>query len=659
MIPLTPKLNAQSHKGLVTMSEMSKDSSKVPEWNIDTPRFTPSLKHATKEQRQFYEYWKKNLERGAVIDIGGNLSYLFVYAYEAIFHFVADKDIHPLVASFERLQKGYSNYKIVPYLKNWLVDAWLYIENYDEAWRILREQPALSIGDILNIRARCSDSTIDGNDLLRVIGYKISPKIGHERREKAVNLLTTFLANFHQKNGVNFVEHFCKQFNLTNLTKEDVDKLETSFQDDEEFLHLNMEWQYAKRHPIPPQNEKILFVGVPFKQLRIAYPEPPKLVERALNQEIKKLLRGFEKREETGSSAKTKRERKKAVKTPVSLGGVIEENLPYPVVYYPNLYGTFFGFAKDESSQVALCLCSKPAIENLIRLKRENPSPYNVNPSRRAFFDGWFVPELIASIPIKSEHDPLEDLSFVEGLCHRCNLLTPRLRYCHEMYGGEFIQHFGWYVNQEYLRLGILPMHFFYLKDVCLPEYQNDIDSFKKAREEYREIDERLSTLSYGPRKIEEAKELGKLQRTVSQKKRAFTTKIENTVRQEFGFRKVGEGWVSETLLYQIVKRILSEEEILRHFRPDWLEGLELDIFVPSQNLAFEYQGQQHFHLVSLWGGAKGLHDLQERDKRKAKLCTMKGINLIAIDYTEPLTENYVRKILEDRSGFSLRLTPG
>jgi hypothetical protein len=199
-----------------------------------------------------------------------------------------------------------------------------------------------------------------------------------------------------------------------------------------------MEWQYAKRRPIPPQNEKILFIGVSFKQLRIAFLEPPKLVERALNQEIKKLLRGFEKRNEKGSSAKkTKRKHKKAAKTPVSLGGVIKENLPYPVVYYPNHYGTFFGFAKDESSQVALCLCSKPAIENLIRLKRENPSPYNINPSRRDFFDGWFVPEIIASIPINSKRDPLEDLCFVEGLCHRCNLITPRLRYCHEMYGGE------------------------------------------------------------------------------------------------------------------------------------------------------------------------------------------------------------------------------
>ncbi len=647
------------------MSEMIRGSLKVPEWNIDTP----SLRHATKEQRQFYEYWRNNLERGAAIDVDGNLSYLFVYAYEAIFRLVAEKEIDQLVASFERLQKGYSNYKKISYLIDWLADAWLYIENYDEAWRILREQPRLSIGDILNIRARCSDTTIDGKDLLRVIGYKISPKIGRERQERAVNLLSTFLADFHQKNGMNFVEHFCEQFNLTNLTKEDVDKLETSFPDNEEFLHLNMEWQYAKHHPIPPQNEKILFIGVPFKQLRIAFLEPPKLVERALNQEIKKLLRGFEKRDETGSLAKkTKRKHKKAAKTPVSLGGVIKENLPYPVVYYPNHYGTFFGFAKDDSSPVALCLCSKPAVENLISLKRENPGPYNVNPSRRAFFNGWFVPEIIASIPIKSKHDPLEDLCFVEGLCHRCNLITPRLRYCHEMYGGEFIQHYGWYINQEYLRLGILPMHFFYLKDVCLLEYQVEIDSFKAARQAYRKEYLRLSEQARGPLRKDiapdeitywhnvrnkEAEEMINLRRMAAKKERAFTTKIENIVRQEFGFRNAGEGWVSESILHQIVQRIFFEQEILRHNRPDWLQGLELDIFIPSLNLAFEYQGQQHFHPIRLWGGSSGLQDLQKRDGLKAKLCASYGIGLIVIDYTEPLTENYIYRILKDKGYFS------
>ncbi len=92
----------------------------------------------------------------------------------------------------------------------------------------------------------------------------------------------------------------------------------------------------------------------------------------------------------------------------------------------------------------------------------------------------------------------------------------------------------------------------------------------------------------------------------------------------------------------------------MRHHRPDWLEGLELDIFVPSLNLGFEYQGQQHFHPVEIWGGSKGLEDLQERDAHKAKLCGTYGIDLIAIDYTEPLTENYIYEILRNKSNLNL-----
>jgi hypothetical protein len=68
---------------------------------------------------------------------------------------------------------------------------------------------------------------------------------------------------------------------------------------------------------------------------------------------------------------KGKKKPKKMRKNPVSLGTITRENLPYPIVYYPNHYGTFFAFAKDEKSQGTFCLCSRPAIENFIRLKQE------------------------------------------------------------------------------------------------------------------------------------------------------------------------------------------------------------------------------------------------------------------------------------------------
>lgn len=133
------------------------------------------------------------------------------------------------------------------------------------------------------------------------------------------------------------------------------------------------------------------------------------------------------------------------------------------------------------------------------------------------------------------------------------------------------------------------------------------------------------------------------------QAERVLSKKTENVVREEFGFRKVGERWTSETLLYIIVSNLFPDLEILRHHRPDWLQGLELDIFIPDLGLALEYQGQQHFHPIEAWGGEEALIGLQERDQRKASICEDRGVTLIAFDYTEPLIREYVKKRIQDR----------
>ena len=125
-----------------------------------------------------------------------------------------------------------------------------------------------------------------------------------------------------------------------------------------------------------------------------------------------------------------------------------------------------------------------------------------------------------------------------------------------------------------------------------------------------------------------------------------LSKKIENDVRQEFGHRKVGERWTSETLLCQIVAHLLPTCEVIHHYRPDWLNGLELDIYVPSLALGFEYQGQQHFHVIAAWGGTNALAALQERDARKARLCKEMDTVLITVDYTEPLTVDHIRDLI-------------
>ena len=57
---------------------------------------------------------------------------------------------------------------------------------------------------------------------------------------------------------------------------------------------------------------------------------------------------------------------------------------------------------------------------------------------------------------------------------------------------------------------------------------------------------------------------------------------------------------------------------------------MELDIFVPSFCLAFEFQGEQHFG----WHFLSGSPDIQQkRDLEKREACNKAGITLINIPY--------------------------
>ena len=85
--------------------------------------------------------------------------------------------------------------------------------------------------------------------------------------------------------------------------------------------------------------------------------------------------------------------------------------------------------------------------------------------------------------------------------------------------------------------------------------------------------------------------------------------------------------------------------------RPKWLGGLELDGFNEELNLAFEYNGRQHYqenHFFHRKGG--DYHSLKERDERKKSLCENKEIILYIIPYTVKFEdlESYIYELISD-----------
>lgn len=312
-----------------------------------------------------------------------------------------------------------------------------------------------------------------------------------------------------------------------------------------------------------------------------------------------------------------------------------KEKLPYPWVLYPSHYGTFFGFRKNQNSPLTLCSCSKFAILNYLKFRvSETISDYS-DPGRMYILDSFHFPRmLVDSLMNKKapkDESIVEHLRFHENLCHECNNAVPYYRYCLKMYGASFKQNFGWYINKQAYEFGIIPDSGRLIPEVC-PQEILDL-SILNPRE--------TKDLIYGESNIKDS-EADKLGKELNTQIRNIWNLIENEVRLKFGHKKVGEAWTNETMLYHIICKLYPKLTILRHYHPDFLEGLELDIFIKEANIGVEYQGKQHFEPVAFWGGVEALKRLQQRDKKKKKSCDAHGVTLIYFNYDEGLEDKAV-----------------
>jgi len=121
----------------------------------------------------------------------------------------------------------------------------------------------------------------------------------------------------------------------------------------------------------------------------------------------------------------------------------------------------------------------------------------------------------------------------------------------------------------------------------------------------------------------------------------------ENKVRDVLGVPRIGEGWISETQLFKLIKLLFTDYEVIREARFDWLGSQRIDIFIPAVAVAIEYQGEQHFKPVELFGGEAGFREAQLRDKRKRQLCKSNGVKLIYFTHSEDLSVEQVEKKLK------------
>ena len=163
---------------------------------------------------------------------------------------------------------------------------------------------------------------------------------------------------------------------------------------------------------------------------------------------------------------------RKIQSSPISNGDVVREKLPLPVVYYPAWQGTFLAFASDRRSRPVMCACAAEAADNLFRLRPDLRRGRPVDLASLRYF-----PAVIwRSIARWNGNGPFP-VAFIPGICHRCTSTPPARRYDDAPNASDFVQQYGWYINQALLRLGILPQRYAYLPDLCPPVFQADIEA--------------------------------------------------------------------------------------------------------------------------------------------------------------------------------------
>lgn len=91
--------------------------------------------------------------------------------------------------------------------------------------------------------------------------------------------------------------------------------------------------------------------------------------------------------------------------------------------------------------------------------------------------------------------------------------------------------------------------------------------------------------------------------------------------------------FVSEKRLYEAIRTRYSDAVSQQRF--PWLGRQSLDIYIPSKKTAIEYQGEQHYRPVDIFGGRREYRRQMRLDRNKKRLCKKHGVKLLYFSYKE------------------------
>lgn len=115
---------------------------------------------------------------------------------------------------------------------------------------------------------------------------------------------------------------------------------------------------------------------------------------------------------------------------------------------------------------------------------------------------------------------------------------------------------------------------------------------------------------------------------------------------QGFGKLSNGEKVIRSYLLNHGIP--FEKEKTFPDLKSDNNYLLRFDFYLPKYNLCIEYQGEQHYRPVALFGGEKEFKKLQKNDKKKKEWCEMPSHpDLLTIGYREKIIEKLESYLVE------------
>ena len=117
----------------------------------------------------------------------------------------------------------------------------------------------------------------------------------------------------------------------------------------------------------------------------------------------------------------------------------------------------------------------------------------------------------------------------------------------------------------------------------------------------------------------------------------------ENNFRKKNNISLVGEGWTSQTELFNKLKFHFNSIE--KEYSPKWLKPKRIDIFLKRYKVAIEYHGFQHYSPLQFFGGEKAFKKRQIDDKKKEELCLINKSSFVEWPYDVDINNKNIYKL--------------